>query len=76
MSDKQLHWLQLHVSALGIGHHQVVLRLIEQLYNKQGILGGVGVVGGTRSRLCDRGWHNLELYKHLPLFHLQPNHRV
>jgi len=39
MSDKQLHWVQLRVSALRIGHHQLVLRLIEQLYNKQGILG-------------------------------------
>ena len=46
MSDKQLCWVQLHVSALGTGHHQFVLRLIEQLYNKQGVLGGVGVVGG------------------------------
>ena len=45
MSDKQLHWVQLHVSTLDIGHHQVVLRLIEQLYNKQSILGGLGVVG-------------------------------
>ena len=36
---KQLRWLQLRVSALSIGHHQVVLRLIEELYNKQGILG-------------------------------------
>ena len=62
MSDKQLQWLQLHVSALGISHHQVVLRLIEQLYNKQGILGEVGGGGRTRSRLCDSGWHNLELY--------------
>ena len=40
MSDKPLHWVHLHVSALGIGHHQVIHRLIEQLYNKQGILGG------------------------------------
>jgi hypothetical protein len=40
MSDIPLHWVQqLHVSALGIGHHQVVLRLMEQLYNKQGIRG-------------------------------------
>ena len=39
MSDKPLHCVQLHVSALGIGHHQAVLRLIEQLYNKQGIRG-------------------------------------
>ena len=47
MSDKPLHWLQqLHDSVLNIGHHMVVLRLIEQLYNKQGVLGGVGVVGG------------------------------
>ena len=48
MSDKQLHWVQLHVLSLGIGHHQVVLRLIEQLYNKQGILGGIGGGGGDK----------------------------
>jgi len=29
MSDGLLHWIKLHVSALGMGHHQVVLRLIE-----------------------------------------------
>jgi len=29
MSDGLLQWIQLHVSALGMGHHQVVLRLIE-----------------------------------------------
>jgi uncharacterized Fe-S cluster-containing protein len=29
MSDGILHWIQLHVSALGMGRHQVVLRLIE-----------------------------------------------
>ena len=46
VTDKQLHWVQLHVSVLGIGHHQVVLRLIEKIYNKHGILGGVGMVGG------------------------------
>jgi len=44
MSNIQLHWVQLRVSALCIGHHQVVLRLVEELYNKRGILGG----GGTR----------------------------
>ena len=48
MSDKQLHWVRLHVSALGIGHHRIVPRLIEQLYNKQGILVRVGGGGGTR----------------------------
>jgi len=42
MSDKQLHWVQVHVLALGIGHHQFVVRLIEQLHNKQGILGDGG----------------------------------
>jgi len=43
MSDIPLHWVQqLHVSTLGIGHHQVVLRLMEQLYNKQGIRGEWG----------------------------------
>ena len=62
MSDKQLHWVQLHVSALVIGHHQVVLRLIEQLYNKQGIRWVFWGGGGTRSRLCNSGLHNFELY--------------
>ena len=46
MSAKPLRWVQLHVSALDIGHHQVVLRLIEQLYNKQDKQGEWGVVGG------------------------------
>jgi hypothetical protein len=59
MSNKQLYWLQLHVSTLCIVHRHAVLRLVEQLYNKQGILGG----GGTRSRLYNSGWHNLGLYK-------------
>jgi len=36
MSNIQLHWVQLHVSALCIGHHQIVRRLVEQLYNKRG----------------------------------------
>ena len=68
MSDKPLHWVQqLQISALFIGHHQGVFRLIEKLYNKQGILGGLGCCGGTRSRLCDRGWHNLELYKNFTI---------
>jgi hypothetical protein len=67
MSDKRLHWVELHGLTLGIGHNQDVLRLIEQLYNMQGILGGVGVVGGAISRLCDSGWHNLELYKHFTI---------
>jgi len=42
MSDKPLHWVQLHVSALGIGHNQVVFRRFEELYNKQGTLGEWG----------------------------------
>ena len=46
MSDKPLHLVQLHVSALSIGHHQVVLRLKEQLYNYQGTRGEWGLVGG------------------------------
>jgi len=29
MSDGLLHRVQLHVSALGMGYHQVVLRLVE-----------------------------------------------
>ena len=40
-SNTPLHWVQPHVSALCIGQHQVVLRLVERLYNKQGILGGL-----------------------------------
>ena len=32
ISNIQLQWVQLHVSAVCIGHHQVVLRLVEQLY--------------------------------------------
>ena len=67
MSDKPLQWVHLHVSALGICHLQVVLRLIEQLYNKQGILGWMGCGGETRSRLCNSGWHNLELYKNFTI---------
>ena len=51
VSSIQLHCVQLHVSALCIGHHQAVLGLVEQLYNKQGILGG----GGTRSHLYNSG---------------------
>jgi len=51
MSNISLHWVQLHVSALCIGHHQVFLRLVEQLYNKRGIMGSVGGGGdGTRSK--------------------------
>ena len=49
MCNIQFRWAQLHVSALCIGHHPVVFRLVEQLYNKRGILGGVRS-GGTRSR--------------------------
>jgi len=43
VSNIPLHGVQLHISALCIGHLQVVLRLAEQLYNKRGILWGVGV---------------------------------
>jgi len=39
MSNIQFRWTQLHVSALCIGHHQVVLRLYEQQYNKWGVVG-------------------------------------
>ena len=62
MSNTPLHWVQLHVSALCIGHHQVVLRLVEQLYNKRGILGCVRG-GGTISGLYNSEWHNLGLYQ-------------
>jgi len=62
VSNTQLHWLQLHVSALCIGHQQAVLRLVEQLYNKGGVLGGVRG-GGMRSHLYNSAWHNLGLYK-------------
>ena len=39
LCNKPLHWVQLHVSTSSIGHHQVVPRLIEQLYNTQGTRG-------------------------------------
>jgi hypothetical protein len=42
-------YYQLHVSAFYIGHHQVYLKLIEILYNLNGVLGR-GVGAGTRSR--------------------------
>ena len=42
MSNIRLHWVQLHVSALCISHHQVVLRLVEQL----GVFWGVWEVVG------------------------------
>ena len=58
MSNTQLHWVQLHFSALCIDHHQVVLGLVEQLYSKWGILGAVGG-GGTRSCLYNGGWRKL-----------------
>jgi len=61
-SNTALYWIELHVSALCIGYHQVVLRLVERLCNKRGILRGGGD-GGTISRLCNSGWHNLGLYK-------------
>ena len=40
LTNIQLHWVQLHVLALCIGHCQAVLGLVEQLYSKWGILGG------------------------------------
>jgi len=46
MSNLQLHWVELHVSALCFGHHQVVHRLVEELYNMGGILESVWG-GGT-----------------------------
>ena len=39
LSNIQLRWVQLHVSALCSDHHQIVHRLVEQLYNKRGNLG-------------------------------------
>jgi len=45
VSNIHLRWVQQHVSALCIDHHQVGHRLVEQLYNKRGILGVWGVVG-------------------------------
>ena len=42
VSNTPLHWAQLRVSTLCIGHHQVVLKLFEQIYNKLCILGGGG----------------------------------
>jgi len=53
MSNIQLQLVQLHVSAQCIGHHQIVLRLVEQLYNKRGILEGCGGV------VVGRGWSSV-----------------
>ena len=55
--------IQLHVSALYVGHLQVVIYLTEQLYKMcvvffQGI---GGWVGGTRSRCFNSGYHDLGL---------------
>jgi len=42
MTNIPLQWVHVHVSALGIGHLQVVLTLVEQLYKEWGIMGGWG----------------------------------
>ena len=68
MRDKQLHWVQLHVSALCIGHHKIVLRFIEQLYNKQGILGEWGVVGKRDLVFVTVSGITLSFIQILPLF--------
>ena len=70
MSDKRLHWVQLYGLTLGIGHNQDVLRLIQQLYNMQGILGGVGVVGGQYLVFVIVGGTTLGFINILPLFYL------
>jgi len=70
MSDKQLHWVKLHVSVLGIGHHQVVLRLIEQLYNNQGTLVRSGVAVGRDLVFVIVGSITLSFINILSLFYL------
>ena len=70
MSDKRLHWVELHGLTLGIGHNQDVLRLIQQLYNMQGILGEVGVVGGQDLVFVIVGGTTLGFINILPLFYL------
>ena len=46
--------IQLHVSAVYVGHLQVVIKLTEQLYKMCG-------VGGMRSRCFISGYHDLGL---------------
>jgi len=58
MSNTQLHWVQLHVSTLCIGHHQVVLRPLLSNNTISRVFGG-----GMRFRLYNSGWHNLGLTK-------------
>ena len=36
-------------------------------YTISRVYGGCGVVGGTRSRLCNSGWYNLELYNNFTI---------
>jgi len=53
--------IQLHVSALYVGHLRVVMWLTEQLYKMCGLFfwGIGGGVGGTRSRCFSGGYHDL-----------------
>ena len=54
--------IQLHVSALYVGHLQVVIYLTEQIYKICGVFFyGIGWVGGTRSRCVNSGYHDLGL---------------
>jgi hypothetical protein len=54
--------IQLHVSALYVGHLQVEIELTDQLYKMCGAFGwvgvGVGVGVGTRSRCFNSGYHD------------------
>ena len=54
----QLHWVQLHVSALYTGHRQVVLELVKELYIMCGVFWGCGG-GAARSRCYSGGWNDL-----------------
>ena len=47
--------IQLHVSALYIGHLQVVVKLIKELYKMC-----VGCPGGNGISSYNSGWHGLE----------------
>ena len=55
--------IQLHVSALYVGHLQVVIKLTQQLYKMCGVFfeGIGGWVGGPRSRCFISGYRDLGL---------------
>ena len=61
--------IQLRVSALYIGHRQVVLKLIKELYKMR-----VGCPGGNEISSYNSGWHGLGPYLPPPRTH--PTHFV